>query len=95
MVATIFMRGARFSPKLRLVDPVHFEKDPEANYRNPKSVLWDIENCASWADETGPYILRLPKARALGKKYAERLRQIMAWIREEYADAGLVPYPKF
>ncbi|MEK7181294.1 MAG: hypothetical protein AAB738_03115 [Patescibacteria group bacterium] len=94
MTATILMRGARFSSHLPLVDLVNFENDLEANYRNPKSVLWDVANCASWGDREGPYALRLPKARELGAKYAARLRQIIAWIREDYADAGLVSHPK-
>lgn len=91
MTTTIVMRSARFSLHLPLVDSLYFENDPEANYHNPKSVLWDVANCAGWGDREGPYMLRLPKARELGAKYATRLRQIIAWIREDYADAGLVP----
>ncbi len=90
MITTIPMRGARFSLHLPLVDPLHFENDPAANYRNPKSVLWDVANCASWGDRGGPYILRLPKARELGAKYAAHLRQIIAWIREDYMDTRIV-----
>ena len=89
MTTTIIMRSARFSLHLALVDPRYFENDPKATYRNPKSILWDVANCASWGDRKGPYMLRLPKARELGAKYAAHLRQIIQWIREDYADAGL------
>ncbi len=93
MDADVIIRGGQFQPHLLAVDPVWFEKNPEATYRNPGSVLWDVNNCALWADETGPYILRLPKARELGRRRAAFLRSFIAMIRAQRAEAGLVPYP--
>jgi len=87
MDADVIIRGGQFHPDLLAVDLVHFENDPGATYRDPRSVLWDVNNCATWANETGPYILRLPKARELGRSRAVFLKLYIFMVRTQHAEA--------
>ena len=91
--ADVIIRGGQFQPHLLAVDPVHLEHDPKATYHNPRSVLWDVANCASWMNTEGPYVLRLPKARELGVKRAEFLKLFISTIHAQRQEVGLIPYP--
>ncbi len=92
--ADVLIRGGQFQPHLLVVDPVHFENDPEATYRDPRSILWDVKNCISWTKESGPYVLRLPKARELGASRGAFLQLFIDKIHAQRSEVGLVPYPE-
>lgn len=92
--ADVIARSGQFHPDLLVVDPIHLENDPEATYHDPRSLLWDVANCVSWTEETGPYVLRLPKARALGASRAAFLRFYISTIHAQREEAGLIPYPE-
>lgn len=92
--ADVIIRSGQFQPHLLAVDPVNLERDSKATYRDPRSVLWDVNNCVSWMKESGPYILRLPKARELGASRAAFLQVFIATIRAQRSEIGLVPYPE-
>ncbi len=89
----VVIRSGQFQPHLMAVDPVHMENDPDANYRDPRSVLWDVNNCISWTKEEGPYVLRLPKARKMGMYRAAALQSFIDTIKLQRAEIGLLPYP--
>lgn len=93
--ADVIIRSGQFHPDIFPVEPYHLENDPQATYHNPRSVLWDIKNSITWTYEEGPYILRLPKARELGKKRAAFLELYIETIREQRKEAGLIPFPMF
>lgn len=93
--ADVIIRAGQFQPHLLAVDPIHLENDPGATYRDPRSVLWDVNNCISWTKESGPYILRLPKARELGAERGTFLQLFVDTIRKQRMETGLIPYPQF
>ena len=93
MLTTLLVRSGQFHPDLPVVDPVHWENDPKASYYEPGATFWDTNNCRKWADETGPYILRLPKAREFGKALAAFLGLYMEVTKLQYKMMGLDPYP--
>lgn len=94
MEPDIIIRGGQYHPDIPVLDSVYIEATPGANYRDPKTVVCAIANCITWAAETGPYILRLPKARELGQERAGYLRTFIDTIKRQLADLGLVPYPE-
>ncbi len=93
MEPDVIIRSGQHHHDIPALDPVYFEAVPGANYRDPKTVLWDIANCITWALNEGPYILRLPKARELGKERAAYLQNFIDTIKRQHSDLGLVPYP--
>ncbi len=84
MEPDLIMRAAQYYADLPTVDPVHRLADPHATFKAPRSVLRAISDTLDWVAESGPFVLRLPKARELGKKYAVFLRS--------YIDAVLALY---
>lgn len=84
--ATLPIRSGQFHPLIPAIELHYIEKmNPRSTYAQPKSVLDDLRtNLAEYLPQ-----LRLPKAQALGAEYAERLRLLISWIQEEYAELGL------
>lgn len=94
MEPDVIIRSAQHHADIPALDPVYIEATPGANYRDPKTVAWDIANCITWAADSGPYILRLPKARELGQERATYLRNFIDILKRQREDLGLVPYPE-
>ena len=94
MEPDVIIRIAQYHPNIPALDPVCIEATPGANYRDPKTVAWDIANCISWAAEAGPYILRLPLSRKLGRERAEYLRTFLDTLKRQRVELGLMPYPE-
>lgn len=94
MEPDVIIRYGQHHLDIPALDPVYIEATPGANYRDPKTVAWDIANCITWAAETGPYILRLPKARELGQERAAYLRMFLDTLKRQRANLGLIPYPE-
>lgn len=61
----LIIRSGQFYHDLPPIDPIHFASDPEATYRDPKSVLRDIMESIECLTPGTPFYVRLPKARAL------------------------------
>jgi hypothetical protein len=94
MEPDVIIRSGQHHADIPALDPVYMEATPGANYRDPKTVLWDIANCISWANECGPYVLRLPKARELGRQRADYLIGFIETLKRQRYDLGLFPYPE-
>lgn len=94
MEPDVIIRSGQHHANIPVLDPIYIEATPGANYRDPKTVAWDIANCITWASDSGPYILRLPKARELGQERAAYLREFIATLKRQRADLGLMPYPE-
>src|SRR3989344_1023441 len=95
MEPDVIIRIGQHHPDIPALDPIYIEATPGANYCDPKTVMWDIANCITWAAETGSYILRLPKARELGQERAAYLRTFIDTLKRQRAELGLVLYPVF
>lgn len=100
MGANLPIRSGQHYGKLRVLNPVTIQEDrsdrtPREKYNNPDSVLYDIQNAINWyRNPEGPYALRLPKSKEIGKLRAERLERLIRDIKEERELVGLYPYPK-
>ena len=85
------VRSAQFHPNLPPINLVHlFEYPLGNNYRNPGSILRDVESSLEWEQ---PGWFRTPKAIQLAKPLFEQLRQFRDGVLKQYKDLGLVPYP--
>lgn len=89
----LFPRSGQYYHNLPVVDYKHLLDDPEATYRNPKSVLRDIAYSMDWADPTSPVCVRT----RLGKKMAEErvkiFRTFFDTLQAQLAEEGIHPYP--
>ncbi|OGN07917.1 MAG: hypothetical protein A3C61_03325 [Candidatus Yanofskybacteria bacterium RIFCSPHIGHO2_02_FULL_39_10] len=94
MEPDVIIRAGQHHADIPALDPVYIEETPGANYRDPKTVIWDVANCITWASDAGPYILRLPLSRKLGQERAAYLREFVDTLRRQRKDLGLVPYPE-
>lgn len=92
----IIRRGGYWGDDLRVVDPVHLLNDPNANFKNPGSVLWTMkdEEACFMATE-GVANLRLPKAREIAKSRFAFYRVFLEAVIKQRGEAGLIPYPTF
>ncbi|OGZ04657.1 MAG: hypothetical protein A2648_00990 [Candidatus Lloydbacteria bacterium RIFCSPHIGHO2_01_FULL_41_20] len=87
--------GQYFGDAMRVVDPVHIDRDPNANFRNLGSILRNSVEKFDWETEGGFVGIRLPKARELMKSRFAFLRLWIKTIREQREEAELFPYPSF
>lgn len=88
------MRSGAHYHRLPVANPRFIrECDPEATYRDPKTVLHDVKCSLDWVAEEGPVAIRTPKAREIALPLAEHFRRGVELLAECVADAGLDPYP--
>lgn len=93
-MADNIMTAAQFWSELPAIDPVYLVNDPSAHsYKNPKSVLKNLECRYDWTDESSPVCVRLPKAKELMKRRVNFIRQYIEEITGRREEIGLVPYP--
>ncbi len=84
-----FLRAAQFRPTILAVDPRFIVKqDPTATFKDPKSVLGDIEHTLEWESW-----LRLPKTQELGKPMFDEIRRLVANIESQFETLGLLSFP--
>lgn len=84
-----WLRAAQFRPNIPTVDPRYVARqDPLATFKNPRSVLRDIESTLEW--ETW---LRLPKARELAVPLFKEIRWLKRRLEKRLVILGLTPFP--
>lgn len=84
-----WLRAAQFRPNIPPFDPRYITvQDPTATFKNPKTILRDIEHTLEW--ETW---LRLPRAKELGKPLFDEIRWLRCSIVERLTLLGLYPFP--
>ena len=84
-----WLRSAQFRPSILPVDPRYISsQDPTATFKNPKTILRDIEHTLEWEEW-----LRLPKAKQLGKPLFAEIRRFKATIQKQFETLGLLPFP--
>ncbi len=85
-----FLRCGQFRPNILAVDPRFItSSDPQATFRNPRSLLQDLKHTLEWESW-----LRLPKAQELGKPMFAEIRQLIANIERRFTTLGLHPFPE-
>lgn len=89
----LVIRSAQNYFDLPPIDPVFFDKDPTANYRDPKSVLRDIMETLEWLTPGTPFYVRLPKAREMAVERREFFEDYVERIIRRRAAMGFHPYP--
>jgi len=90
----LIIRSAQLYHDLPPIDPVHFEHDPTANYRNPKSVLRDIMETLEWLTPGTPFYVRLPKAREMAAEHRKFFDDFGAQLIACRRETGFHPYPE-
>lgn len=90
----LVMRSAQFLNRLPLFDPRFVTgKDPEANYKNPKTILHDIKSSLEWVDDDW---FRIPVAKKMAEERAYALRNFVDnWAKQLEEGGVLTPsYPE-
>ena len=89
----VIMRAAQFCSDFPVVDPVHWLSDPNATFREPKSVVKDLANNSEWGNFSDPkFGIRLPKAQFRAKEFADYLCDYLERVKKCWVDAGLLPF---
>lgn len=83
-----WLRSGQFRPDIPVFDPIYFLSDPEATFKDPRSICRDIMHTLEWEGW-----LRLPKAKELGKPDFDACRWLLETIEKRHADLGLFPLP--
>ncbi len=93
----LIMRSAQYYHDLPTVDPIHYDEDPDANYRNPKTVLKDIiMSSLEWAEEGTPVSVRTKLAKKLINDPsigAPFFRKYLELLKLSLEGEGLRPWP--
>lgn len=95
--ASVILDTAQFWSALPSIDPKWLSHDPDAHsYKNPKSVLKNLECRYDWIDPASKVCVRLPKARVLMERRVAFYRRYITEVEEQRAEIGLWPdYPDF
>lgn len=84
----VVIRSGQFYHALPAVDYVNFLSDPEANYKNPKSCLYDISLCLEWVDPTNPFCMQTKTGMQLGLLRAKKLQQYFDDLKGQLQEYG-------
>lgn len=91
-MADAIMDTARFWSQLPIIDPKRLVYDPSAHsYRDPKSVLKNLQCRYDWIDPASKVCVRLPKARKLMERRVAFFRNYIREVEEQRAEVGLWP----
>lgn len=83
------IRGGQHRPNIPTCIPAYLgRKHPQSTFRDPMS-CYD----ALWGNLEWEGMLRLPKAKEMGKKFFDYYRDFMQRCVEEMAEVGLFPFP--
>lgn len=89
MGPNMIIRAGQHYPKLPAYDPRFVEKpDPRATYHNPMTVLHDVLCAREWY-QTGPFGIRLHRARQLARKYDDFLYGFKHLMARQLIEVGL------
>lgn len=91
--ADVIIRAAQFMCHLPIYDPRFVKKDdPDATYRNPKTIIRDLKGVLEWVDQDGWF--RTRKALAMAKKRATLIRTFLRTLAQQLDESGMLS-PKF
>jgi hypothetical protein len=94
-MTSVILDTAQFWSALPTIDPQWLTTDPTAHsYKNPKSVLKNLECRYDWVDRTSKVCVRLPKAWTLMERYVAYIREFVKEVESQRIEIGLWPdYP--
>ncbi len=90
----LVLRSAQFLNHLPLFDPRFItRRDPEANYKNPRTILHDIKSSLEWVDDDW---FRIPKAKEMAEERAYALRNFVEVWSIQLEEGGMLTpaYPE-
>ena len=91
--ADLFIRSGQHYSDLPAVDYAHLLDDPDATYRDPKSVLRDIAYSLDWVDPESNVCVRTVLGKEMGDARAKVFRTFFDALREQLGEEGMRPYP--
>ncbi len=89
----LIIRSAQLYHDLPAIDPINFGQDPQATYRDPRSVLRDVMETIVWLTPGTDFYVRLPKAREIAAERKAFFDDFAAQLLKCRAATGFYPYP--
>ncbi|MDO8482530.1 MAG: hypothetical protein Q7S86_01775 [bacterium] len=87
--ANVIIRATQFIRDITDYDPRYvLLRDPSASYRNPKSIVRDIQGCLEWIDEEGWF--RFPKALEMARARAVFLRTFLETLTSQLRESSML-----
>lgn len=83
-------RSGQNYKNLPVVDMFNFLDDPDATYRNPKSVLRDIAYSLEWLDPASPFYIRTRLGRLMGTQRGIAFRMMMDTLKYQLEEEGIL-----
>jgi len=90
----VYIRSGQFNPTIPAIELGYtgLDRAPGSTYKAPRSCKDDLIGCLEW--ETDPkFGLRLPKAKEMGKKYFDFMRQFFSLLEGQFVETGLDIWP--
>lgn len=94
MALDLIIRSGQHFPDRPPVDYRHYISNPEATYRDPKSVLRDVAYALDWVDPQSPVCVRTQLAKAMAEARAMLLKQFMQELKVQLQEDGAFDFPK-
>ena len=89
----LFPRSGQHYADLPVVDYEHFLDDPEATYRNPKTILRDIRYSLDWIDPNSPVCVRTNLGKTMAESRANVFSTFFDALRSQLAEEGIdIPF---
>ena len=86
----VIIRAGQFLPDLPAVDYVNWLSDPEATYKEPRTVLRDISHCLEWVDPASPFCVRTKLGKKMAGRRAAFLRLFFNQLKTNLEEVGLL-----
>ncbi len=90
--ADLVIRSGQFFPNLPPVDYRQWLGDETANYRDPKTVLFDISLSLEWVDPQSPYCVRTQLGKTESERRAAFLRSFIETVRQQLESEGVFAF---
>ncbi len=89
----LFPRSGQHYADLPVIDYEHFLDDPYATYRNPKTVLRDINYSLDWIDPSSNVCIRTRLGREMGEARVKVFQTFFDALKTQLAEEGIdVPF---
>jgi len=91
--ADLFIRSGQHYHSLPAVDYRNLLDDPDATYRDPRSVLRDIEYSLDWIDQKSGVCVRTTSGLLMAKSRAKTFSTFFEALQSQLAEEGILPWP--
>lgn len=91
--ADLFPRSGQHYADLPVVDYEHFLDDPDATYRDPRTILRDINYSLDWVDPKSPVCVRTRLGKTMAEARAQIFRTFFDALRSQLQEEGIdIPF---